>query len=244
MKLRSVIEEILQKIQEKRLDEGLILSYDVNRVIGILWRADYDSKLFNGENNRFKVRCDVDMCDFKGLFAITNKCGWYPAQIYGMKKGSPTSEEKFTEKNFKKFIEIFNIIEILFEPKYDVQITDLPDYMYHFTKKINWYKIQRKGLNPKTQSKTSNHPERVYLAYTSSGAEKFGRKVVNRIVNPPENSTNKIDYSIGVILKIDMKYCEELDFYQDPNFKGEGVYCLDSIRPLAISIEKEIDLLY
>lgn len=135
MKMKPAIVEILSKIQPKFLSEGLILSYDVNRIISILWRAKYDSKLSVGENNRFKVRCDTTSCDFIGLFAIAQKAGWFPAQIYGIANKLPIKSDKFTKNNFNKFKESFDIIEFVFEPKYDVQITDIPKFMYHFTKK-------------------------------------------------------------------------------------------------------------
>ena len=244
MKLRAIVQEILNKIERKELFEGLTLSYDVNRLISILWRADFNSRLYKEDKNRFVVRCDTDACDFNGLFKLTEKCGWYPAYLFGLNKSGISKNDKFSDKNFGKYKESFNIIEILFEPKFDVEVTDLPNYLYHFTKKINWYKISKKGLNPRTQSKTSNHPERVYLSYDADSAEKFGRKVVNRIQLPPENSDRKEDYSIGIIIRVDTKYCQNIDFYEDPNYKNSAVYCLNSIHPMSLEIVQEIDLLY
>lgn len=244
MKLRHIVKEILDKLEKKSLVEGLIQSYDVNRVISILWRAQFESSLYKNELNRFIVRCDTDKCDFNGLFKIIEKCGWYPAYIYGLNKSGISKDDKYTLENFVKFKESFNIIEILFEPRFDVEFVNIPKYLYHFTKKINWYKISKKGLNPRTQSKTSTHPERVYLSFDINSAERFGRKVVNRIQLPPEKSDHKEDYSMGIIIRIDTNYCKDVVFYEDPNYKNNAVYCLNSIHPMSLEIVKEIDLLY
>ena len=154
MKLKPIIQEILDKIQYKYINEGLIVSYDVNRIIGILWRGNFNAKLYKDELNRFIVRCDTDDCDFEGLFAIVEKSGWFPAYLFGINKMNAKSD-KYTDKHFADYKIGFEIIEILFEPKYDVPAVNLPKYLYHFTQKLNWHRISKNGLSPKTQSKTS-----------------------------------------------------------------------------------------
>lgn len=140
----------------------------------------------------------------------------------------------------------------LYEGFSDADLIDIKGikYLYHATKKLYLKNIQKNGLVSKSKSKIANHPERIYLAYTQEGAEKFAKHPTNLVRTPvlkhgkPETlpvSAKKL-YSTVVILRIfTTRLPHTLKAYVDPNYKDEGCYTLNTIPWSAIDIVKEIE---
>lgn len=113
-----------------------------------------------------------------------------------------------------------------FEPKYDVELTYIEknnNDFYHLTPYIIYdNKISKIGLTPKTQSKQTYHPDRVYLTTNVSDLERLMKQLYN---TNKQNDKYKNEYSL---LKINNVY--NLKLFKDTNYDG-GVYTLENIKP-------------
>lgn len=232
---------------ERKLNEGLIITHDIHKSMDIIERAGYDIGVINDHKfaNRFFVQVNSKTSDFDKLFKITDRLGWYCTQIRGIGKYG-TDNVKYTKSNLKKHSELYDTLLLLFEPKFDLNVsTGNVDYLYHFTRKINWHRIKQNGLTPRTTDKVSTHPDRVYFGLTISAVEKFANRIENKVPIPLANKHNKKeDVGIGVILRIDLNQIgHEFKIYADPNFYKEGCYTLNSVPFNAIDIIKEFPLI-
>ncbi len=117
--------------------------------------------------------------------------------------------------------ESFKEIYIQFESYQDkdLAISEIPDTMYYVYNNSNRDKIQRYGIVPKSKSKISYHPERVYVTFSVDDAERFIKQL-----------DDGYEYSILKIVTDD-----ELKSYiklkKDPNFDA-GFYTNQNISPM------------
>lgn len=128
-------------------------------------------------------------------------------------------------------------VVIQFEPSKDTQIESEP-FTYHFTPDFNWKKIRTLGLTPKTQSKLSNHPGRIYLVnkLDENNFEELAIELWDK-------SKNKNIIGNMELLEIDMSKLRNHKFYEDPNFHfygGEAIYTYENIPPYTITHIKSI----
>lgn len=229
---------------EDRLYEGLITTHPIEKAVDVLDRRGFN--VADGQGMMFYIRIDPDT-DLDDLYKITNNLGYFPASVGAFKN----KMAKFDENELSSMLKSYNMAFVRFEAKYDYPI-DIKGikYLYHATKKLYLKNIQKNGLVSKSKSKIANHPERIYLAYTQEGAEKFAKHPTNLTKSPvlkrgkPETlpiSAKKL-YSIVVILRISTtRLPHTLKAYVDPNYKDEGCYTLNTIPWSAIDIAKEIE---
>lgn len=237
--------------EQKLLNEGLILTHPKDKSIKVIENASFEVIVMNAPSyqNRFFVEINEFNSDWDKLLKIADNLGWYSSHVHSSDIKHPNMV-KFTNSNLKNHLLKYSTIWVLFEPKYDFELNVRNyDYLYHFTHKMYLDRILKNGLDPRTHGKTSAHPPRIYLAFRPSGAEKFGRNVVNRIskINQPDREKhNKIDDDlVGVILKIDVTQLpRHFKIYQDPNYLHDGCFTLNTVPPDAIYRFKEIDLNY
>jgi len=165
---------------------------------------------------------------------VMDKFGWYPSYIDNKNGGKYST-------NIDNFIGKHEIV-IEYEAKYDTQAKLDSKYLYHLTPDILYPKIKISGLTPKSQSKLSNHPERIYLLNPTDDddMEEIAITLWNSISN------NKLKDSIGdyYLLRIDTSKLPNHKFFEDPNFwMGNGaVWTYQNISPSAISIDKLINI--
>lgn len=227
---------------EDALYEGLILSHPLDKVLDVLDRRGY--YVAEGDDNTFFVRVDGDV-DLDTLFVDVNNMGYFPASSGSIKSNMHKFDLSAVESDIVKYKMTF----IRFEAKYDVQLS-LSDYkyLYHVTHKLYIDKIKRNGLIPKSASKLSNHPERVYLAFDKSDLNTFISHPKN--FERPKKSTNEKPppsvrrlFSVAVVLKIIVdRLPYNFRIYADPNFVGKACYTLNTIPWSAIVIEDEFEL--
>jgi hypothetical protein len=130
-------------------------------------------------------------------------------------------EEKYYKKIDEVKLDKGAPVEVHFESKFDKEVKDIPDTLYHVTLSKNLEKIRKIGLVPKSKMKQTYHLDRIYLAFTIEGAKAI------------ENEFKGIDNSKYVILKISTKGLN-VKFMKDPNatlFSGEvlGIYTHENI---------------
>jgi hypothetical protein len=119
---------------------------------------------------------------------------------------------------------------IFIEPKYDHQV-EIPNTLYHASPLKFKDKILKTGLTPKSGSKLSYHPDRIYLSSNMESCVKFGEY----LLNSTENKYYKNGYCIYIIKG---KGIDKL--YSDVNMRDGGFYTLNNIKKEYISLFKEV----
>lgn len=114
----------------------------------------------------------------------------------------------------------FNTIIIQFESwqDRDIDFNDIPDILYHVCRKTDVDKILKTGLYPKSKSKISYHPERIYFSDTLIGAY----SIINQF-----KTIENVEYSI-LIIKPDDDLKRILYLKKDPNY-NDGFYTTTNI---------------
>lgn len=216
---------------EFKIYEGLILSHPLYKVVSIL-NKQYLLSNINYQKNTFNLNLDFDVnlnysiIQLNKLITLTNNLGWYPASI-SSKNNESFINKIFDINNFKEFIikEFLNI-NFSFEAKYDILEENYPNILYHVCETKHLNKILKYGLIPKSRSKKSFHPDRVYLVKNLDNAYKLA-EIFNKM------SLNKE----WVILEINIETIRDyLKLFRDPNYLENGVYTLNNITPYCISL--------
>lgn len=233
------ISEIYNKIQSHQIiNEFITRSIDIKKVLSQLnnrFKLKFDNAIIGSGFNLNALLIQFKYNQFNNLNSINkfmDTMGWYPA--YLEKGGNYEFDNVYARSINKKEFGIF------YEPKFDNQIdrTKLGNIIYHATPDILLKKIQLLGLTPKTKSKISHHPERIYFLKTLKEAEDICITLWNNI---PNKTQDLIEYYY--VLQIDiMKLRNDIKFYNDPNFyMGDGaIWCFQNIPPNAIKIKEKI----
>ena len=221
MKLLNILLETYKEEYTLNLKEGLIKTTNKGKTINILKTKFPNLEIENGTNS-FGIKYTLGKNEFKNIISYINNLGWFPSFLI-----TPIYKGKYNEKNVD-----YNNSIIAFEAKYDIIVEKNPPFVYHISPLQNWEKIQKIGLVPKSRSKSSYHPERVYLAKTPKAAEDLGQSFYQR--------TGIKDW---VILEIDTDMVPGgyLKLYYDPNYK-HGYYTLNNIPPQAIEKIQDIKI--
>jgi hypothetical protein len=150
---------------------------------------------------------------------------------------SPTKEELKMLNDFGWY-NSSNIGDIYaFEPKYDYEIVPTGN-IYHLVPDINLKKVQMMGLTPKTKSKLTKHPERIYFMNPSSDND-YKETAIALWQSLPKD-TQKLVHSY-YLLEITPNVHKNFKFYVDPNFKmGNGaIWTYKNIPPSHIQVKKK-----
>lgn len=158
--------------------------------------------------------------------------GYFPAYIIGDKKSIKYSKDKLDILLKENSI----YLKIKYEAKYDTEIINQPDHLYHLCPDISYKKIEIMGLTPKTQSKISTHPERIYLLEPCSNDE-----MEDIAFELWEKHKNRYLIKYYYMLLIDLEKLK-IHLYKDPNFlmTNGGVWTYENIPPIYITLEKKI----
>jgi len=225
MRLLKLLLDLYKDEYELNLKEGLIKTTNIGKTINILNRnfpGIEISKIDHKDNLSFKILMGGKSTDISSLLKMTNNLGWFPSWIE-----SPHYTGKYTNT-----FNIQSTTVISFEAKYDEKIEKHPRFLYHITSASNSDKILKKGLSPKSRSKASYHPDRVYLSGSKFRAESLA-----------DLFYQKTGEDIYDLLEIDTTLIpgDYLKLYKDPNFiHGEGYYTLNNIPPNSIKFVKKI----
>ena len=224
MKLLNILLEVYKEEYELNLKEGLIKTTNIGKTLNILEKK-YSSKfIFTKSKNSFYIKTfstDINTL-LNGVIKDANNLGWFPSFM--------ETEEytgKWDEKYFKE-----GEIKLRFEAKFNEEIVEkIPEILYHITPTQNSDKILKIGLVPKSRSKASYHPDRVYLSKDLKDIENLGEMFYQK--------TGVKDWSV---LKIETDFVpgDYLKLYTDPNYT-QGYYTLNNIPPQAIEKIKDIN---
>ena len=137
------------------------------------------------------------------------------------------------QENIHRIKEVMNIIR---EDESEQEVFPKKDKGYHVTPDIYIEQIKREGLTPKTESKLSVHPERVYLYLNPNSSYKLMAS------NLLASSKYKDQVKNYYVLEIDLKQLPEHRFYWDT--KASATYvAVYTKQPIPASAIKVIDTL-
>jgi hypothetical protein len=137
------------------------------------------------------------------------------------------------QENINRIKEVMNIIR---EDESEQEVFPKKDKGYHVTPDIYIEQIKREGLTPKTESKLSVHPERVYLYLNPNSSYKLMAS------NLLASSKYKDQVKNYYVLEIDLKQLSEHRFYWDT--KASATYvAVYTKQPIPASAIKVIDTL-
>lgn len=220
MKLLKILLELYKEEYDLNIKEGLIKTTNIDKSLNIIQNQYSNLNISkNKENNTFTLR-GIDQKDLQSVLKLTNNLGWFPSWV---------SSPFYTGKYFEN-VEINITSKIRFEAKYDEKIENIPKKLYHISPAENTFKIYKKGLSPRSRSKASYHPERVYILTDPTKAEDLA-----------DMFYQKTGQNIWDLLEIDTTLIpgDYLKLYRDPNYYN-GYYTLNNIPPQAIKIIKKI----
>ena len=149
------------------INEGYLKTYPINLIINNLINELIDLNLnYNviNDNNKIKLTLNyfnaIPVQNLKDLFElilliVVNRGGWFPSimeieNIHVMKNKSKYNEDNLI-LNHSNYLNV----DIIFESKFDDEIVNIPDKLYHLSIGEYSKKILKYGLIPKSVNKLS-----------------------------------------------------------------------------------------
>lgn len=225
--------------------ESKTFTHELNKSVSILikWLTSYHLKHHIDKNEStqdFQLTIfndnNFDQDLFEIILTIVENFGYFPSLILIDDRNLFTEYKEYkhfknvisNDKrdigyiNFLKSLTFDNCEKIYFQfERYkdlDVELDDIPDVLYHVCKEDGVSKIKRDGLVPKSKSKISYHPDRIYL--TENGA----KSLIDQF-----KKLDKFNYiSLPIYLNSERK--RHIQLKKDPNF-DDGYYTLTNIPP-------------
>jgi hypothetical protein len=223
MKLLDILLETYKEEYELNIQEGLIKTTNIGKTLNLLQKAFPDFYIRKMKSNTFAIDAkELNQDTLNKILQYADNLGWFPSWVASSKYVGKYIPHKFIPGS------------ITFEAKFDEEVVEnIPSILYHLTPTQNVENILKIGLVPKSRSKASYHPERVYLGKSIESVESLAPQMYQRTGN--KNFT---------ILKIDTDMIPGgyLKLYTDPNFSEEAYYTLNNIPPHTIKKVKEINI--
>ena len=191
--------------------------------------------------------CEIAIKNIDKILYTFDKIGWFPARgdyEYGKwtapksEKGGGVSAKKgtMTDMSNLNFPKDTHYIQFVLDPIYDDAITIKDRVFYHVTNKETADKILKEGILPKSHSKRTFYPQRIYLSRTLIGAKGILPQLKY------ENERNKIGKPGEEYVILKVRIPENIDIYKDTRYKQEGVYILNAVGPDNIELLKQTEL--
>lgn len=217
-----IFNEIKKRTKFDRLAiyEGLIKTYPLDKTTQILKKRFPNLKVEIEQDGEIYIENQPPRPIKEYLPLITN-LGYFIATL------TINGDEWIKEYN-----DDTKPIGFILEPKYDYEV-QVPKKLYHASPIRFKDKILKIGLTPKSGSKVSNHPERVYLSDSILECKKFAKYLIEDV----ENEWYKNGYCI---YSIDGDSITKL--YSDINFRIGGYYTSQNIKPEYIKLILESKL--
>lgn len=216
----------LKSLNVKLFKEGLIKTYPFDFAVQRLGKYGsvklISNKIYLGLKKEYFNKIE-------GLVKYLNTLGYFAATFKVLSKDQEVSPDNY--KNFNDAHEVLSVIDnaqqvwVEIEAKYDDLTEGGPSFFYHLTSKNALDKIKKQGLVPRSKSKKSHHPDRIYIV--------DDLKSLKQLLIQFSEIEGK-DLSDYVVLKIDYNLTSKPKIYNDPNFLSLGYYVVDNIPPTAI----------
>ena len=225
-------EGLINKFKRKRLYEGLIVSYPIEKVNKIISNKikslNLKIKIKNEENENqalpyfiMIMKDNYTINNIKEIIKLLKTMGWNFG--YALDKDNNDYKNLNQLKKDNKFIDF-----ILFRAKHDslIPINKRPIKLYHITSLNNLDKILKNGLIPKSKNKKIKHEDAIYL-FDINNKDDI-KTIINYLSNYNDNDLT--------LLEIDLKYMgNDFKLYGDPDLVGiTGYFTKENISPSRI----------
>jgi hypothetical protein len=228
--------EIYNQIQQGQLNEFILSTVPIQKTVDTLKKRfptfDVDISTFD----EVEVQIDPDnVWEVEKLITFLDGFGWYPAIIEGT---------KFTQQELDKTlirVAKYKVSSfIIFEKKFDEQ-EDVADFYYHITPDIYVDEIDKLGLVPRSHSKLTSHPERIYLLNPTTKKEVTG---IGEMLYLKTNNFVKDNTRYLQVYLVHTDKIKNLEVFEDPNFLiGNGaVWTQKNIPPTALEKSFQIQI--
>lgn len=228
-------------LSDIKLNEGLIMTHDlyesieaINKFLG-----------FNGYSNVNKnnIEIQIDTVKFEQiieLLTLVNNLGYdttvleimFNKRIHKFTLNRLKDDNKFNKNTF----DTFEHLKIINEPKFDIKHQIKSDIIYHVTEQRYLEKILKTGLIAKSKNRKTDHPERIYFTYDIEDSKQYiESKKRHYLYNDRKLRKNDKYYETKFVI-IEVKTSDNIVFYEDPNFKGKGIYTYDNIDPVNVKV--------
>ena len=196
--------------------------------------SSYDISLYPDDSIENQIIIEFrDKNKFEEINKFFDSFGYFPSYISNIGKFNKENLEKAKFKNY---------FAIRYESKYDKEVKDIKqNLLIHLIPDIYWKHVKLKGLTPKTKSKISTHPERIYFLLPPLSNDDL-EEIAITLYNTASQGEKKYIEKYYV-LYIDINELKDnTKFYEDPNFfMGSGaVWTYKNIPPKYIELGEEI----
>lgn len=226
--------------------EGLIHTYPIKTTVKLIKRE------LNGIKSNIDIEEETGTIFLKGysdsfnkdniiqLIRVITLCGYFPSifelydeddnllKSFNYKSLTNEKENELFLSNLLFEIQKSYFTQIIIESKFNRNITNILNKLYHVAPYKFREKILSKGLSPKTLSKKAYHPGRIYLGFnlliTKNLAYQFEHKGEYVLF---EIDTDKIGVN-------NLKLKDYIQIYDDPEFPKNGCYTNENIPPSCI----------
>jgi hypothetical protein len=228
---------IYQQIQEGQLNEFVLTTVPPEKTIETLQKRFPKFETEQTLYDEVIISLDADnIWEVEKLIEFMDGYGWYPSVV---------DDGKYTQDRLDKTIvgiakDKSITSTIAFEKKFDDKV-ELEPYYYHITSDVYADEIERIGLVPKSHSKQTAHPGRVYLLNPTSPSniKKVAAALFNKSKPEIQEKTNYI-----IVYRVNTDKVNNLEVYEDPNFfiADGAVWTYKNIPPSALERFLEIDI--
>jgi len=211
------------------IDDGSITMHRISKHKNILdnFLDNFKHKFNIAENDTFTLELyEKDINFYESLISLINILGYFPSYLTIYNNNNKKSQG-YDFNIIKKEIDHINFNKIIIksEAKFDIEIENIPDKIYHIYIKKYENKILKNGIIPKSRMRKIYHPERCY--FTFSYVESINLIKEFAYID----KLNNIDNNYGII-SVNTDKLNDVKFYNDPN--SIGFYTYDNISPLFI----------
>lgn len=222
--------------EQNKIYEGLIESYPIETVEKKINKEfpNLEYKIFELDYKSKYLLVWIDKGDNpNNLIKTMDTYGWFLS--------SPL--------NLSQILKANNSIKIQlkFEAKFDVDVTHNFSYkkplvLGHLTPAVNLDKIMKNGLSPKSNSKLTLHPDRIYFFTQKLPIDKVFQLVQKLYAANPNDPKYKDKYALLDVTLNHLQTTPEgftgprIKFFTDPN-AADCVYTMENIHPKDIKVK-------
>ena len=180
---------------------------------------------FNSSFNIIVDHLDQETLDKINKFMAEK--GWFPISI-----GLSDMEGHKYSQNVKNYLDEDDV-QIGYEANLAKELGVSKTKAFHVTPDIFIDKIKESGLTPKSESKLSDHPDRIYLFLNKNIAKDMVWTIWNSLSKERQQTIK--DY---YVLEIDLTQLPDQKFYHDPQtmISYEAIYTTQPIPKSAIKV--------
>jgi predicted RNA-binding protein with PUA domain len=216
--IKTIQSELINMLGNSNTDNGDRVKF-VNRVFG--------------SDSSFDIIFDnLDQEILNKINEFMGKKGWFPANI-----GFSGMKGRIYSQNFKDYLGDDDV-QITYEAHSPDEIKITQTKAYHVTPDIFFNKINQEGLIPKSESKLSNHPDRVYLYRNQDKHKDIVWTIWNSLSKERQEQIKNY-----YVLEIDLTQIPNYNFFKDPQAMADygAIYTDKPIPKSAIRVIDKID---